>query len=457
MNTKIPKLTFRYLPANVFCHLSLENNLNIYRTKFLKFCRSFDDRVKSLMILLKYWADVYEITGMDGKICSYALMCIIIFYLQGIGILPTIIQLRKDCTIPMIVNGWQVNFNENYKQIKSSSNEDLSIANLLYGFFKFVADIFPNKNFGEQYYKGRYKILSLLDGKIYSIEEFDKFQLPQYMNSYIQYVQTNGSKFNAKQIVSIQDPIDFSHNVMNANSYLVLENFHTQCYNAACLIKKCKSTNDRYLLKNLLSNVRKPLKETICVRNFLNIRLPPTFLTQDILNEQEFKIDNIYYIVFNLLKNILEIILMCKVNIDNIKISKSENLFPYILSKKLVKNNKEIHFHCETKKRVWKNREEHYHILLNKNLSRLEQEIIISERVMKKLIDENEDDFILKFTFIARKFPDTIDITVCTDDDPWTILQEFHSVLHCWIPKIIKMTIGHMLQYNKTYVQLRNH
>jgi len=63
-----------------------------------------------------------------------------------------------------------VNFNENYKQTKSSGNEDLNIVNLLYGFFKFVADIFPSCNFTE------YKILSLLDGKVYSTEKFDNIQ-----------------------------------------------------------------------------------------------------------------------------------------------------------------------------------------------------------------------------------------------------------------------------------------
>jgi len=82
-----------------------------------------------------------------------------------------------------------------------------------------------------------------------------------------------------------------------------------------------------------------------------------------------------HYIIFNLLKDILEKILMCKVNISDIK---NENLFLHVLSEKVMKNNKEINFHCKSKKFMWKNREEHYHILLDQRLSRLQQEAIIS-------------------------------------------------------------------------------
>jgi len=456
-SARIPLVKFCYLPTMVLCDLVFEYNLGVYKTQFLKFWRSFDDRVKPLMILLKYWAGAYGITGKKDKICNYALMCVIIFYLQRIRILPTIIELRKDC-VPVIVNGWQVNFNKDYKLAKSSSNEDLNIVDLLYGFFKFVADIFPSCNFTE------YKILSLLDGKVYSIEKFDNIQqLPRYMNSYKQYVKRGGRKFNVKEIVSIQDPIELNQNVMIANSYYALQDFRIRCRDAAYLVEECKSTNYKYLLKRLLSNARKPLrlKEKIYIKSYFNIGLPANFHTRkDISNKQQFKKDNTYYIIFNLLKDILEMILMCKVNINNIEIDKDEDLFPYVLSERVVKNNEEISIHCKAKKPVWKNREEHYHILLDKRLSRLEQEAIISERIMKKLLNEGDkEDLLLTFTFTACKAPysHAINMTLCADDDPRIILQEFDSILYCWIPKIIKMTMEHMLQYNKTYTQLYYH
>jgi len=149
---------------------------------------------------------------------------------------------------------------------------------------------------------------------------------------------------------------------------------------------------------------------------------------------------------------------MCKVNINNIKIDENEDLFPHILSERLVKNNEEISMHCKAKKPVWKNREEHYNILLDKRLSRLEQEAIISEKIMKTLNEENED-LLLTFTFTICKAPcsQAINITLRGNDDPRIILEEFKSILYCWIPKIIKMTMEYMLQYNKTYTQLYYH
>jgi len=285
-NARIPVVKFYYLPTKVMGDLVFENNLSIHKTKFLKFWQSFDDRVKPLMILLKYWTGIYGITGRKkNKICTYALMCIIIFYLQRIYILPTVIQLRKDC-VPVIVNGWQVNFNEDYKETKSFSNEDLSIVDLLHGFFKFVADIFPScKN------SRKYKILSLLDGKIYSIENFDNIQqLPRYMNSYKQYVQRGGQKFNTKgkiKIVSIQDPINLSQNAMIASSYCTLQDFCIRCRDAAYLVEECKRTNYRYLLKKLLNDARKSLhlEEKIRIKNYFNIGLPENFY-KDVFDEQ---------------------------------------------------------------------------------------------------------------------------------------------------------------------------
>jgi len=102
-NTRISAVKFCYLSTKVLGDLVFENNLSVHKTKFLKFWQSFDDRVKPLMILLKYWVGVYGITGKNGKICNYVLMYIITFYLQRIRILPTIVQLRKDC-VPVIVN-----------------------------------------------------------------------------------------------------------------------------------------------------------------------------------------------------------------------------------------------------------------------------------------------------------------------------------------------------------------
>jgi len=208
------------------------------------------------------------------------------------------------------------------------------------------------------------------------------------------------------EIVSIQDSIELSQNAMTMSSHYGLQDFRIRCRDTAYLIEECKNTNYRYFLKRLLNDARKLLysKEKIKIKSYYNIGLPANFHTQDISDEEQFKKDNTYYIIFNLSKNILKMILMCEVNINNIKIDKDENLFSCVLSEKLMKNNEEINFHCIGKKFVWKNREEYYHILLHKHLNRLQQEAIISRRIITKLINEgDENNLSLKFMFTTCK------------------------------------------------------
>jgi len=83
-----------FMFINVLCDLVFEDNLNAHRTKFFQFWQ-----IEPLM--LKYWTDVYGIIKKNGKICSYAL-CLIIFYVQRIRVLPTLVKLKKDCIL--IVN-----------------------------------------------------------------------------------------------------------------------------------------------------------------------------------------------------------------------------------------------------------------------------------------------------------------------------------------------------------------
>jgi len=87
--------------------------------------------------------------------------------------------------------------------------------------------------------------------------------------------------------------------------------------------------------------------------------------------------------------------------------------------------------------------------MLNKHLSRLQQEAIISRRIITKLINEN--NLSLKFTACKVPHSNTINI-ILRSDDP-IILQEFDSILYSWIPKIIKLTMEYMQRYDKTYIQ----
>jgi len=207
------------------------------------------------------------------------------------------------------------------------------------------------------------------------------------------------------------------------------------------------------------------LEETIYIRDYLDIGLPRNFYDRtDIRNKYQFKKINIDNIIFNLLKDILEMILMIEVDINDIEIDRNDHLFPRVLSRALTQRNEKFNFLCKANFAVWRNRAQHNNILLDKRLSRLEQEIIISEKVMKQLRQqpqEDKNDFLLRFTFIARKVsrPDAINISLHADDETSRMIlkNEFRIILHRWIPKIINMTMNYMMNMNITYSELYYH
>ncbi|EZA62587.1 Speckle targeted PIP5K1A-regulated poly(A) polymerase [Ooceraea biroi] len=294
--TRAPIIKFIYAPTNVSCDITFKNSYGIYKTRFLKFCASYDARVKPLMLLIKYWAREYKVTGhgKTGKIPNYGPMCVIIFYLQTIGVLPTLVELRKNCT-PTIINGWQVNFDEKYKNLALPTNNQ-SIVDLLYGFFHFVY-----KNFASPIDENSCGVLSLLDGKRYIKRNFDEVDnLPNYMYYYkVHVLRNNGDKIRTRNGIAVQDPIELSQNAIISAKESTLEHFRSVCGYTIKRIENTKHKPCKNVLKAILEGSlprrKLVLKHKIDLKPLLNIELSADFDNRaDICNKQ-YKKDNTYY------------------------------------------------------------------------------------------------------------------------------------------------------------------
>ncbi|XP_070156568.1 speckle targeted PIP5K1A-regulated poly(A) polymerase-like [Polyergus mexicanus] len=453
---KTPIIKFHYIPTNVSCDISFKNGLGIYKSNFLRYCASRDPRLQPLMLLIKYWARHFGISGI-GRISSYGLVCLIIFYLQqeSVGLLPPLLDLQKTC-VPHIINGWQINFNENtvLPPISNSS----SIAELFHNFFSFYATFHFHSC-----------VICVLDGKTYSTVDFTQIdKLPDYMDRYKTCVMENSAKkLDVHKPLCLQDPIELNQNTAAITSDRALIAFQQCCVFSAEICAAAKGNNYENVLKTLFSTVPPQLiptkkrktkfKSTIRAGHFLHAGLPDDFDTRtDISNKEQYKKDNWYFMMFNLTRDIFEMIFKLQVEILIDQETKQQKV--EVLSDVHTRNQQKITFHCTGNKCVWYNRKKNNRILLDVQLSLLEKEAIISDKVMEQLKDDTNNiklDFICTLEKVEN--PVSVIIILNDEDSQNHIFRQFECFVNSWIPKIIQKTLLHMLQFKKAYSQLLYH
>lgn len=453
---KTPIIKFRYIPTNVSCDISFKNGLGIYKSNFLRYCALRDPRLQPLMLLIKYWARHFGISGI-GRISSYGLVCLIIFYLQqeSVDLLPPLLDLQKTC-VPHIINGWQVNFNEN-TALPPISNSS-SIAELFHNFFSFYATFHFHSC-----------VICLLDGKTYSTVDFTQIdKLPDYMDRYKTCVMENSAKkLDIHKPLCLQDPIELNQNTAAITSDRALIAFQQCCVFSAEICAAAKANNYENVLKTLFSTVPPQLipakkrktkfKSTIRAGRFLHAGLPDDFDTRtDISNKEQYKKDNWYFMMFNLIRDIFEMIFKLQVEILVDQETKQQKV--EVLSDVHTRNQQKITFHCTGNKCVWYNRKKNNRTLLDVQLSLLEKEAIMSDKVMEQLKDDTNNiklDFIC--TLEKMENPVSVIIILNDEDSQNHIFRQFECFVNSWIPKIIQKTLLHMLQFKKTYSQLLYH
>lgn len=448
---KTPIIKFRYLPTNVSCDISFKNGLGVYKSYFLRYCALHDVRLKPLMLLIKYWAKHFGISG-GGRISNYGLLCLVIFYLQQVDLLPSLLKLQNNC-VPLTINGWQVNFNENTLLPPTSNNS--SIAELFHDFFSYYADF----NF-------RSCVMCLLDGKIYPVADFVHLvKLPDYMHRYKSFVMDNNNKKLAvEKPMCVQDPFELDQNTTAITSERVLIAFQRCCVFTVDICKSVSKNNYDNLLKTLFSSThpnlvppkKKKYKSVITAGRFIKAGLPENFEQRtDIVNKEEYMKENWYNLVFNLIRNIYEMVFKLQVEVILDHETKQQKI--EALSDVHTKSHYKITFHCTGNKCVWRNRKKNNRTSLDVQLSALEKEIIVSDRVLEQLSkqDDNAANIQLNFYCMLEKAdPTSVIITMNDESNNMAVFRQFECFANSIISKTIEKTLLHMLQFHKTYSQL---
>jgi len=133
--------------SNMEVDFCLQNDLGIRNSKMLEcYCRC-DYRVQMLGRLVKDWAKRFDIvSSTDGCLNSYAYMLMVLYYLQSLQpeVIPNLQQMASaegPCQIQGR-DGWcETKFFEQVDDLPRSENKS-SVADLLYGFFRFYSEEF---------------------------------------------------------------------------------------------------------------------------------------------------------------------------------------------------------------------------------------------------------------------------------------------------------------------------
>lgn len=452
---KTPIIKFRYLPTNVYCDISFKNGLGVYKSHFLRFCAMRDPRLKPLMLLIKYWAKQLGISG-GGRISNYGLICLVIFYLQYADLLPPLLELQKNC-MPQIINGWQVNFDDSTPLPPSSNNS--SIPQLFHEFFCYYAEFIFNSH-----------VLCLLDGRLYQTADFVQVDsLPNYMHRYKSCVlEGNGRKLDVDRPMCVQDPFELDQNTTAITPERVLLAFHNACRFSREICEAARESNYDNLLKRLFGTAppnmvpppkkkRKLYKSVINAGRFIKAGLPANFEQRtDIADKEQYTKENWYNVVFNLIRDIYETVFKLQVDVLFDRETKQQRI--EILSDVHTRNHQKVMFHCTGNKCVWKNRKKHNRTLLNVQLSALEKEAIVSDKVLERANEQNDAANIeLNFTCTLEK-SDSVAVIVTLNDessDNKNVFRQFECFADSIIPRIVDKTLLHMLQFRKTYSELR--
>ncbi|KAM3959710.1 speckle targeted PIP5K1A-regulated poly(A) polymerase isoform 1-T3 [Aphomia sociella] len=233
-NTPIVK--FFHIPTGTNCDLTFKTELGARNSSLISFFLRADPRLIPIAVLIKYWAKVHDISG-SGKITNYALIMLIIFYLQqpNIAILPSIRRLQQDPRDDYIVDDWNTGFMNRLESLPPITNRS-TISELLGGFFEYYATF----NFDEM-------IVCPYLGYPVKKELFkDLNNLPEGFERYKDNIinkKMMGLRFNTSWCV--QDPFEQCHNVASpissryANDYKSYLNFVADTY-VEDKINKCE-------------------------------------------------------------------------------------------------------------------------------------------------------------------------------------------------------------------------
>ncbi|KAH0554181.1 speckle targeted PIP5K1A-regulated poly(A) polymerase-like [Cotesia glomerata] len=434
---RIPIIKFDHIPTKTNCDLSFKHGFGVHNSLLIKYFLSLNPKLRPLMMIIKYWAKILDITG-TNKITNYSLIMLIIFYLQqpDVNLLPTLTDLQSSGS-PVFASGWRIDFNRYYKH---ETENNSTIPELLHGFLKFYSEFNFSLN-----------LITPLDGIIH----------PRINYNEVAYnLGINIESLNLSKPVCIQDPMELDLNIANSWNERLLLDFQKHCAETVKLCEDSALNDNKSLLPSLLnpevkhkSKKPKSIHIVIPAGKFEDFGLPDDFEQRDdIDNKQKYKENHWFSVVYKLIQRIFENIFKLNIhvtydetNIKQIKLDQESDVH--------TNENNKIMLLCNGNYCLSRTRKGRLSSNLDPTLSCIDKEILISDKILEGLKEKKEETMI-KFTCILEKKtnPLHVFITITDAQDSNKAFSEIGNYMRSKIPTIIDKEFLHMIQYKKTIV-----
>lgn len=345
-NTPIVKCV--HVPTRISCDFNFKNMLGVLNSKLITYYLSLDPRLTSIMISLKLWAKVKELSG-PNRFSNYSLAMMFIFYLQQAPyFFPPVHVLQEDPRCVNMQEGW----NGGFKPVENFCDEAIRNAtpnSIISGFFDyyskfdFVMDV----------------ICPFTGGVMAKTDFFETADLPPLYERYKTNV-ANSYPLRVETAVCLQDPFELNRNTTCGVSTKILEDFIIHCKTAVEIFH----TNESDLLYNVLKKTPNyaALQKYTITDNSRTFGFPMSVYLYHLYKKIETKSkENIrkawYDLVVNFVQDVLKKILKFNIKMCN----------PSDVSSKFQKLNEQVDVHdtdvvdtvtfqCTTKFNLWEPR-----------------------------------------------------------------------------------------------------
>lgn len=221
---KVPILKFKHVPTTVDCDLSVDNEIGVTNTYLVKSYLSMNSHLKTVVLVLKHLLVMNDIKG-TGKITTYILFWMVVFYMQQLDLLPPVMNARETSSAPRIISGWNCSTPQTLDEPKE---DPYSIRTHVEKFCEF----YENFDFATQ------AVCPYLSCAV-PAENLTNLNLPsEFFGTFIDNVR-NASVFPFKtHIMNVHDPTYLNANLTRPVTQHTVDVFKCLCHNTREFLQK---------------------------------------------------------------------------------------------------------------------------------------------------------------------------------------------------------------------------
>lgn len=188
----------KHIKTRSIIRLNFFDRIGTINSPILAHLLTFDARIDFLVTIIKWWMKVHHCYG-HRRITNYAVMWMIVFYLQSIAIIPPILHFQMHMP-EVILNGFNFAFDYNYP---NNTRNKQRRSELVLGFFKFY-DRFDFENL----------IICPLYGRAFPKANVKTQKLAEFAK-YETLLKDNPEKrpMHMKDCICIQDPFELTNSI----------------------------------------------------------------------------------------------------------------------------------------------------------------------------------------------------------------------------------------------------